>query len=120
MSSVLELQKNVSYRLIAWQQQSGQRMCVSNEKKLAKARRMRNSTKNSKITWTGSLLKAHKGGDKRIESIGEHSVRYPWSVISDGAWYRKSDIGLNSTESDIISDIGIKFFLISDIQLFYL
>ncbi len=44
-------------------------------------------------------------------SIGGHLVRYPWSAISDWAWYQTE-----RAESDIISDIRIMFYPISDIR----
>jgi hypothetical protein len=52
-----------------------------------------------------------------IFTIGGHSDQYPWSVISDWAWYQNLDNGLKRAKSDIISDIGINFYPISDIPL---
>ncbi len=46
---------------------------------------------------------------------GGHLVRYPWSVLSDWAWYRNFQYRTERAESDIISDIGIKFYPICDI-----
>ncbi len=48
--------------------------------------------------------------------IGGHLVRYPWSAISDWAWYRNFRYRTERAESDIISDIGIDFYPISDIR----
>ncbi len=53
-----------------------------------------------------------------LSTIGGHLVRYPWSAISDWAWYQNFRYRTERVESDIISDIGIKFYPISDI-LFY-
>ncbi len=50
-------------------------------------------------------------------TIGGHLVRYPWSAISDWAWYRNFRYRTERAESDILSDIGINFYLISDIRL---
>ncbi len=50
--------------------------------------------------------------------MGGHLLRYPWSAILDWAWYWNFDSGLKRAESDIISDIGINFYPISDIQRF--
>ncbi len=49
--------------------------------------------------------------------IGGHSLRYPWSAISDWAWYRNVRYRTEELKSDIISDIGINFCPISDIRL---
>ncbi len=46
-----------------------------------------------------------------------HLVRYPWSAISDWAWYRNFQYRTERAESNIISDIGIKFYPISDIPI---
>ncbi len=51
-----------------------------------------------------------------MKCIGGHLVRYPWSAISDWAWYRNFWYRTERAESDIISDIGIKFYPISDIR----
>ncbi len=48
--------------------------------------------------------------------IGGHLVRYPWSAISDWAWYRNFRYRIERAESDIISDIGINFYPISYIR----
>jgi hypothetical protein len=52
-------------------------------------------------------------------TIGGHLVRYPWSAISDWAWYRNYRYRTERAESDIISDIGWSFirYPISDIPL---
>ncbi len=51
----------------------------------------------------------------RPPTIGGHLVRYPWSAILDWAWYRNFRYRSERAESDIITDIGIKFYPISDI-----
>jgi hypothetical protein len=51
-----------------------------------------------------------------VSCIGGHLVRYLWSAISDWAWYRNFRYRTERAESDIISDIGIKFYPISDIR----
>ncbi len=48
--------------------------------------------------------------------IGGHLVRYSWSVISDWAWYGNFRYRTERAESDIISDIGMKFYPVSDIR----
>jgi hypothetical protein len=53
----------------------------------------------------------------QVMTIGGHLVRYLWSAISDWAWYWNFRYRTKRAESDIISDIGIKFiqYPISDI-----
>ncbi len=51
-----------------------------------------------------------------VTSIGGHLVRYPWSAISDWDWHRNFRYRTEGVEFDIISDIGIKFYPISDIR----
>ncbi len=57
-------------------------------------------------------------GFSYIMSIGGYSVRYPWSAISDWAWYR--NVRYRTEEHRVrqycISDIGINFCTISDIR----
>ncbi len=48
-------------------------------------------------------------------NIGRHLVQHPWSAISVWAWYRNLQYRTERVESDIISDIRIKFYPISDI-----
>ncbi len=58
----------------------------------------------------------HRQELEDIISIGGHLLRYPWSAISDWAWYRNFRYRTEESESDIISDIGINFYPISDIR----
>ncbi len=51
------------------------------------------------------------------KAIGGHLVPNPWSVISDWAWYWNVRYRTERTESDILSDIGIKFYPKSDIPI---
>ncbi len=52
-------------------------------------------------------------GNYKLTCIGGHLVRYPWSAISDWACYWTPQYWAERAES---SDIGIKFYLISNIQ----
>jgi hypothetical protein len=49
-------------------------------------------------------------------TIGGHLVRYPWSAISDWAWYRNFRYRTERVEPDIKSDIRIKFYPILKIR----
>jgi hypothetical protein len=49
--------------------------------------------------------------------IGGHLVRYPWSMISDWTCYRNLRYWTERKESNIISDIGINFYPISNIPI---
>ncbi len=49
-------------------------------------------------------------------SIGWDFVWYPWSAIPDWVWYRILWYRTEESESEIISDIGINFCPIFDIQ----
>jgi hypothetical protein len=53
---------------------------------------------------------------EKVVDIGGHLVRYPWSAILDWAWYRNFQYRTERAESDIISDIRIKFYPISVIR----
>ncbi len=45
--------------------------------------------------------------------IGGHLLLYPWSAISDWAWYQSFRYRTEKSGSDIIPDIGINFYPIS-------
>ncbi len=49
-----------------------------------------------------------------IETIGGHSVWYPWWTISAYGGYWNLRCWLNRAESDIMPDIGLNFLPISD------
>ncbi len=66
--------------------------------------------------WTVIFDKGFDAAMPWMEGIGGHLVWYPWSAISDWAWYRNFRYRTERVESNIISDVGINFYPISNIR----
>jgi hypothetical protein len=76
--------------------------------------KVRKTSKKNDTTTTCKENADEHFEQQNMVTIGGHSVRYPWSAISDWAWYR--NVRYRTEERRVRNYIGYRNKLLSDIQ----